>query len=135
MFLLFFLQSEFSLSLSESIRQDGTNALLIQPKQEDKLSSTCCQQNIADSSDELYSIAEQANQECSRDLATMMDQASENFETLDDLLACKDITKEIEELDDEPGTLGRDTWWEESFTELFPSLLAVWAWHDKVYEQ
>lgn len=55
----------------------------------------------------------------------MVGQASGNLEPLDEILSCKDINKELKELGIEQGTVEPDMWWEESFPELFPSLLAV----------
>ena len=120
------LQSELTLSLLEPLEQDGNSALLLQPKREAELSADCCQHNSEDSDPDLFSIAEQANEECRRDLALLMDQTAENFDNLDDLLGCKDVTKEVKPAESSSqGAPRGDTWWEESFTELFPSLLAV----------
>lgn len=55
----------------------------------------------------------------------MVGQASGNMESLEEILNCKDINKELKELGIEQGNVGPDMWWEESFPELFPSLLAV----------
>ena len=49
------------------------------------------------------------------------------MESIDEILGYKNLSMELDNLDVEPDTLGDSGIgeWEESFTDLFPSLLAV----------
>ena len=111
--------------MSEHVEPEAAFPVL-QPKQEDEQLTSCCER--ADSRTSLSGaggLKRKTDGETFKDIEEMVGQASEHMESLDELLNCKDINNELKELDFEQGTVGPDMWWEESFPELFPSLLAV----------
>lgn len=109
---------------------DEGGEFLIQPKQESKTSSTCCQYATFSTTNEKihHTDAEAVPQSSGGDI-TIEDlvgmECDSAFDSLDDILNLKDFSKEFKQLDVEPEMLGCEMW-EETFTEvLFPSLLAV----------
>lgn len=98
---------------------------LIQPKQEAKSGSTCCQHSTfsATKDEDDNTVPESSSSDIT--VADLVGMDCEAFNSLDDILNLKDFSEEFKELDVEPGMLGCEMW-EETFTEvLFPSLLAV----------
>lgn len=98
----------------------------MQPKQEDKPSSTCCKRStITATKEEIHADAETVPQSSGGDITIedLVGLECDAFDsTLDDILNLKDFSKEFKQLDVEPGLLGCEMW-EETFTEvLFPSL-------------
>lgn len=107
--------------------EEGECLALMQPKQEAKPGSACCQHSTSVTKGTVNSTDETVPESSSSDItvADLVGMDCEGFDTLDDILNIKDFSKELKELDVEPGMLSCEMW-EETFTEvLFPSLLAV----------
>lgn len=108
--------------------EEGESLALIQPKQEAKSGSTCCQhKTFSTTKDKVDNTDETVPESSSSDItvADLVGMDCEAFDSLDDILNFKDFSKEFKEIEVEPGMLGCEMW-EETFTEvLFPSLLAV----------
>jgi len=107
--------------------EEGECLALMQPKQEAKPGSACCQYSTSVTKGTVNSTDETVPESSSSDItvADLVGMDCEAFDTLDDILNIKDFSKELKELDVEPGMLSCEMW-EETFTEvLFPSLLAV----------
>ena len=109
---------------------EGESLAIIQPKQESKSGSTCCQHSSYSATKEKVVNTDDTVPESSSSDITVADLVGmdcEAFNSLDDIFNLKDFSKEFKELEVEPGMLGCEMW-EETFTEvLFPSLLVVWA--------
>ena len=124
--LFFSFQSDMGFSFLEI---DEAGESLLQPKQEGKSASTCCQ--FADFSATKEKViptdAETVPESGGSDITVedLVGIECEGFSSLDELFNMKDFSKELKPLDVEPEMLGCEMW-EETFTEvLFPSLLAV----------
>lgn len=124
--LLLLLQPDLFLDLSEHVESEDTFPLL-QPKQEDKQLSSCCERITSGTTFSCSARLKRKRdeEEAFQDLEEVAGQTPNQLESLDELLNCKDINKELKELDFDQGTVGPDMWWEESFPELFPSLVTV----------
>lgn len=107
---------------------EGESLAIIQPKQESKSGSTCCQHSSYSATKEKVVNTDDTVPESSSSDITVADLVGmdcEAFNSLDDIFNLKDFSKEFKELEVEPGMLGCEMW-EETFTEvLFPSLLVV----------
>ena len=107
--------------------EEGECFALMQPKQEAKPGSACCQHTTSVTKVRVNSTDETVPESGSSDITVtdLVGMDCEAFDTLDDILNIKDFSQELKELDVEPGMLSCEMW-EETFTEvLFPSLLAV----------
>lgn len=111
--------------MSEHVESEDTFPL-IQPKEEGKQLSSCCERIAGGTTlSNSTGLKRKSAEENFSSLEEVVGQASDKLESLDELLNCKDINGELKDLDFEQGTVGPDMWWEESFPELFPSLVAV----------
>lgn len=120
------LQSELFVGVYED--DESSDEEFLQPKQE--LKQSCRHGNKAGSQLTIKPFGDQEVESFAQGLDHLVGQASEQLESLDEILNCKDMSMEMElqRLDVEPGTLGdsgMNDVWEESFTDLFPALLAV----------
>lgn len=100
----------------------------LEPKQEHKIISSCCGgSSTTERSFKIKSVRDQDVQAIPQGIDGMVGSPADHMESIDDILGYKNLSMELNELDVEPGTLGDSgiNVWEESFTDLFPSLMAV----------
>ncbi|KAK3750649.1 hypothetical protein QZH41_012826 [Actinostola sp. cb2023] len=99
---------------------------LLEPKQERNSMSSCCQKSNGRSF-RIKSGRDQDIQAIPQGIDGMVGSPTDDIESIDEILGYKNLSMELDELDVEPGTLGDSgiNVWEESFTDLFPSLMTV----------
>lgn len=110
---------------AESSSDDDSE--LLEPKQEHTKISSCCQGTGVIGRPIKFKSDRDDIQALPQGIDGLVGSAVEPMQSLDEILGYKTISMELNELDVEPGTLGDSgmSEWEESFTDLFPSLMAV----------
>lgn len=126
--LYFAFQSQLFVGLFEDADSSSdSDSDFFEPKQEHKTISPCCGGSSA-SARSFKSVRDQDLQALSpQGIDGMVGSPTDHMESIDEILEYKNISMELNELDVEPNTLGDSgiNDWEESFTDLFPSLMAV----------
>lgn len=118
-------QSQLFVGLFEDADSSSeSDSEFLEPKQEHKTISSCC--GSPNSSERSFKT-EQDIQAIPDGIDDMVGSTTEHMETIDELLGYNNLSMELNELDVDSGTLGDSgiNVWEESFTDLFPSLMAV----------
>lgn len=101
---------------------------IFEPKQEHKTITSCCRATSNGARSFKVKSARDQNIEAitTQEIDGIMG-TNDHIESIDDILGYKNMSMELNELDVEPSTLSDSgiNVWEESFTDLFPSLMAV----------
>lgn len=111
---------------AESSSDDDSD--ILEPKQEHKQISSCCQgSGIIGRPIKIESDRDHDIQALPQGIDGLVGSTIEPMQSIEEILGYKNISMELNDLDVEPGTLGDSgmSEWEESFTDLFPSLMAV----------
>lgn len=124
-----YFQSQLFVGLFEDDESsDDDSTEFLQPKQENKCIPSCCHGDTTTGKTfKIKTVRDQEVQALPQGIDGLVGPASEPIESIDEILGYKNLSAELDNLDVEPGTLGDSgiSVWEESFTDLFPSLLAV----------
>jgi hypothetical protein len=110
----------------ESSDDDDSDSELLTPKHENMSISSCCHGDATTGKTyKIKSVRDQEVQAIPQGIDGLVGSATEHMESIDEILGYKNLSAELNNLDVEPGTLGDSgiSVWEESFTDLFPSLL------------